>query len=137
MDTSTKKLYIIFGILGALAVGLGAFGAHGLKSVLPADRLQIYQTGIQYHFYHLVLLWALSSGWEKHRYPSFRYAFWISLAGLICFSGSLYLLATRDVLGIESWTWLGPITPLGGVLLMVGWLMLANAYLSLKRPHHT
>ena len=135
MDTSTKKLYIIFGILGATAVGLGAFGAHGLKSMLSPDRLQIYQTGIQYQFYHLVLFWALISSWEKYRYQTFRYAFWISLVGIICFSGSLYLLAIRDLLGITSWTWLGPITPIGGLLLIVGWSLLAYAFLAIKRPH--
>jgi uncharacterized membrane protein YgdD (TMEM256/DUF423 family) len=107
-------------ILGLLAVALGAFGAHGLKDVLGArGTAAIWQTAVFYHLVHAVMLWAVAT-----REPFARAAWWGFAAGVTIFSGTLYLLA---VTGIR---WLGAITPLGGLALLAGWLLLALE----KRP---
>lgn len=106
-----------------LAVILGAFAAHGLKNVLEPHLLSVFQTGVQYQFLHslaLILVVLLA------RY--FPHALWnwcsgLFLGGIVCFSGSLYLLALTGV------KWFGPVTPLGGVLFIVGWIVFCIAAL--------
>lgn len=104
--------YRIAGVCGAAAVLLGAFGAHGLKSILSEAQLAIYETGVRYHAYHALALLACAA-----RGP-LRIAPWCLLIGILVFSGSLYLLALTDI------RWLGAITPLGGVAFVAGWLAL-------------
>ena len=109
---------------GCLAVGLGAFGAHALRDRLSADALQVFQTGVSYQMYHAlallavgILLARLSSTTDGSVWLSA--AGWLFVAGSVLFSGSLYLLA------LTGTTWLGAITPLGGVAFLAGWLALA------------
>lgn len=122
-----KKLFFIGCLSAALSVALGAFGAHGLKSLLAAEQLQTFETAVRYQFYHSFAL--LFAAWVLGQYGSkwAQYAAYAFLCGILCFSGSLYLLANRSWLGIEGWTWLGPITPLGGLLFIIGWVCLAVA----------
>ena len=105
---------------GALAVILGAFGAHGLKNRLAPEMMAIYQTGVQYHFYHtlalLICAFLIQSGIDNVAMRISAFAF---IAGIIIFSGSLYLLAITDT------RWLGAVTPLGGLALITGWVSLA------------
>jgi uncharacterized membrane protein YgdD (TMEM256/DUF423 family) len=104
-------------ILGALGVGLGAFGAHGLRTVLEAHQtLPIWQTASQYHLLHVIVLLYLSG---KKNVPTA--AFWSFTGGILVFSGTLYLLAYT---GFRK---LGAITPVGGVLLILGWLLLLKS----------
>lgn len=114
-------------ILGALSVILGAFGAHALKPNLDAYQMAIYEKGIQYQFYHAIALFATGL-LEQHsgRNKWTGLAGWMFLAGIICFSGSLYLLACRDILPFPA-GWAGPVTPLGGVGFIAGWAMLWKA----------
>ena len=110
-------------ILALTAVALGAFGAHGLKAVLSPERLDIFHTGVRYQFYHAFALLFLGL-WSKHA-TNQRFIKWAGtsfLLGILFFSGSLYALSVRDWL---DWpvAWLGPITPLGGLLFMVGWAL--------------
>jgi uncharacterized membrane protein YgdD (TMEM256/DUF423 family) len=117
------RVFITIGALsGFLAVALGAFGAHSLRDRLSSDMLQVFQTGVTYQMYHALALigvgillgrfsvegstWLTASGW-------------LFLAGSILFSGSLYLLSLTNT------TWLGAITPLGGVAFLLGWLAVA------------
>lgn len=112
-------------IVMLLAVALGAFGAHGLKPRISPEALANWHTGVQYQFVHgLALLFlSLTAGHVDARYASF--ARLLFLGGVLCFSGSLYLLSTREVLGTQGLTKvLGPITPLGGSLYMGGWVVL-------------
>ena len=95
-----------------LAVGLGAFGAHALKAKLAPDMLVIFETGVRYQVYHALALLLLAS----LRGPS--KAAWCFTAGIALFSGSLYLLALT---GVRKW---GAVTPIGGVLFLIGWLIL-------------
>ena len=102
-----------------VGVGLGAFGAHALRSRLTPEMMQVFETGVRYHFYHSLGLFVV--GWLAETHPSP----WITGAGLafalgvLVFSGSLYILSLTGV------KWLGAITPLGGLAFLVGWLLLA------------
>lgn len=129
----TRKLLLIACLLGMTAVGLGAFGAHILKKVLSEYHLQIFETGVRYQFYHT---FALIAAAFLGRYVGSRWAGiagWLFLAGIVCFSGSLYLLALSEVFGLETLApVLGPLTPLGGLLFMVGWLVLFRAAFDYK-----
>ena len=133
----TRKFLLIAALSGAAAVVLGAFGAHLLKKILSADEIQIFETGVRYHFYHTFLLIAIAL---LGRYLSQRWvsiAGWLVVAGIILFSGSLYLLAMSATLGIEAMTpILGPATPVGGLLLLCGWLAFFRASFDYKKRKH-
>jgi uncharacterized membrane protein YgdD (TMEM256/DUF423 family) len=108
--------------LAFLAVALGAFGAHALKTKLSADMLAVYQTGVQYHITHALALLVVASLSEK--LDNKKTVLWVGrlmVAGIILFSGSLYLLALT---GVKV---LGAITPLGGICFLTAWAMLAMA----------
>ncbi|TGK38148.1 DUF423 domain-containing protein [Leptospira andrefontaineae] len=113
-------------ILGFLAVALGAFGAHGLKSVLTPDLLAIYETGARYHLIHAVVLLVLSLSGKLSESKFRRVGFWSILTGILIFSGSLYALA---ISGVRI---LGAITPFGGVALLLGWACIAYSAFSDK-----
>ncbi|MET0503351.1 MAG: DUF423 domain-containing protein [Candidatus Binatia bacterium] len=108
-------------LLAFLAVALGAFAAHALKSRLSADMLAIFEVGVRYHMYHALALLAVA--WAASRWPetSAGTAGWFFLAGIVIFSGSLYVLSLTEM------RWLGAITPIGGVAFLIGWLILAWA----------
>ena len=119
----SRTVFMAGGILSALSVGLGAFGAHGLKDKIATEQLQVFETGVRYQFFHALALIVL--GIFMDRFPSspMRLTIQLLIAGIILFSGSLYLLSTRELLGIESWKkFLGPITPIGGLCFIAGWL---------------
>lgn len=117
------RLFItLAAVSGLLAVLLGAFGAHGLKQRVPADLMAVYHTGVQYHFWHTLALLGvgilLLQGVQGKLWVV---SGWLFAAGIVLFSGSLYVLAISGV------RWLGAITPIGGVLWMAGWICLALA----------
>jgi len=122
------KIYLLCASGGGLvAVALGAFGAHALKAKLSPAMLSVWQTAVNYQFYHVLALLLvavlLHFGWQSRWLVVAGACF---LAGMLLFSGSLYWLA----LGGPSW--LGPITPFGGLSFMMGWLMLFIAGLKLQ-----
>ncbi|HIC55757.1 MAG TPA: DUF423 domain-containing protein [Acidobacteria bacterium] len=106
-------------VLCGLGVILGAFGAHGLRARLSPEMLVVFETGVRYHLIHALGLLAVA--WAASRWPGsyVSIAGYLFVAGIFIFSGSLYVLA---VTGIR---WLGAITPIGGVCLIVGWGLLA------------
>ena len=116
-----ERLFLTLGaLLGGLAVALGAFGAHALRGQIAANLLETYETGVKYHFYHalaLLVVALLIGRWPQSNLPVV--AGWLFVAGVIIFSGSLYLLAFTGI------RWLGAITPIGGVAFIAGWLCLA------------
>ena len=118
-----QKLFLTIGsILMALAVGLGAFGAHGLKEMLTDEMLDIFETGVKYHFYHAIGL--LIVGLVAQLVPNsslLQWSGWLMFAGIIIFSGSLYILS---IAGIR---WMGAITPIGGLCFIIAWILLALA----------
>jgi uncharacterized membrane protein YgdD (TMEM256/DUF423 family) len=119
-----KPNYKWFFFSGALAVFLGAFGAHALQKWVDAKTLHTYETAVHYHFYHTLVL--IATIWLQHQYisRSIRIAQLFFTAGLFLFCGSLYLLVTLKAIGFTSFSWLGMITPLGGLSFIIGWLML-------------
>jgi len=122
-----KRIIITASFLGMLAVITGAFGAHGLKALLAPAQLEVWHTAVQYNFYHVFALLFLAVFAREKSGGLISAAYYLFTFGIIFFSGSLYLLSCRDLLG---WNWLiamGPITPIGGLLFILGWLMLALA----------
>jgi uncharacterized membrane protein YgdD (TMEM256/DUF423 family) len=121
-----QPFLVIGAVFGALGVGIGPFGAHALKSMLAASgRSATYETAVHYHLIHTVVLlivgvWALQAG---PALPWLTRAGWSFAAGTVIFSGSLYVLCLTGA------KWLGAITPIGGLLLIAGWLCLAAAAL--------
>ncbi len=119
---SVKLFLILGGINAALVVMLGAFGAHGLKARMSAEMLAVYQTGVHYHLFHALGLLAVGlvatqiadSVWLK-------WSGWLMLAGIILFSGSLY------VLSVSGLRWLGMVTPFGGVAFIAAWIVFVMA----------
>lgn len=105
-------------IFGALAVGIGAFGAHGLKAILEeTGRIETFETAIKYHFYHSLGLFLIGIlALIKPDWKGLGFAAISMIIGILIFSGSLYILSLTGI------TWLGAITPLGGVAFILGWL---------------
>ena len=110
---------ILGAVLGALGVAAGAFGAHGLKVRVSPEMLAVFETGVRYHLIHALALLAVA--WASTHWTSaaIRVAGWLFVAGILVFSGSLYVLTLT---GIRA---LGAITPFGGVAFIAGWLLLA------------
>lgn len=113
--------FAIGALAGAIGVGLGAFGAHGLKTRVSAEMLAVFETGARYQLIHALAL--LAVGWAATRWPGgwTTAAGWLFVAGILIFSGSLY------VMSLTGARWLGAITPIGGLSLILGWLALATA----------
>ena len=118
------KILLPAALLGALAVALGAFGAHGLKARVVPEQLQVFKTGVEYHFYHVFALLAVAVFYHLSPSKTLENAAWAFITGIIIFSGSLYIMTFGAAAG-KSWKWLGAITPIGGVAFIAGWLMLA------------
>ena len=123
-----RLFYICAGIAGFLGVTLGAFGAHALKVTLPADMLAVFETGVRYQMYHVFALCAAAWGWARWPSRAFTAGGWLFVAGILVFSGSLYLLA------ITGMRILGAVTPLGGLAFLAGWLCLAWGAATKMRP---
>lgn len=117
-----EKTFAVAGAVAALlGVALGAFGAHALEGRLEPRDLATFETGVRYQIYHALALLALA--WMVSRWPGAATAFagWAFVAGIVVFSGSLYVLVLTDT------RWLGAVTPLGGVAFLAGWAALAWA----------
>lgn len=116
-----QNIFLVLASLnGFIAVALGAFAAHGLKNMLSPELLNTFQTGVQYHMYHALAL--LGVGLLTLHYPNnpmLKASGYLFLAGIVVFSGSLYVLALSGI------RWLGAITPLGGVAFLAAWALLA------------
>ncbi|MEK4509711.1 DUF423 domain-containing protein [Paenibacillus anaericanus] len=117
-----RKYVRIGAVLMSLAVALGAFGAHILEPIIGEKATGTYETGVHYHMIHAlgILITALLAG-KLGESRKWLWANRLFVIGIVLFSGSLYLMA------ITGWKWLGPITPLGGISFIVGWLLLASA----------
>lgn len=115
-----KVFMVLASVFGGLAVALGAFGAHALSSRLSESLLNTFEIGVRYQFYHALALVAVVVAlgrWPNS--PPAVWAGWLFVAGIVIFSGSLYVLVFSGV------RWLGAITPIGGVAFIAGWVLLA------------
>jgi len=120
------KLFVILGaLLGGLSVAAGAFGAHALRAQLTPRMLEVFETGVRYQMYHALALFAAAWMIQQTDAPSAQVAGWAFVLGTLLFSGSLYAMALTGARG------LGIITPIGGVVFLIGWVALALAALKL------
>lgn len=122
ISPASRLVFRTGAILAGLAVALGAFGAHGLKSHTDAAGLQIWETAARYHFFHALALLMVALAWQRYSSRAFKAIVICFLAGIAIFSGSLYVLVLSGI------KWLGAITPIGGTLLIIGWIILAVAH---------
>lgn len=120
-----KRIIITAAIFGILAVIFGAFGAHVIKKMISASQLETWHTGVQYHFYHTFALLYLST-FARFKNNLINISSYFFVLGIMFFSGSLYLISLKDVLSINT-AILGPITPLGGLMFIFGWIGLLLA----------
>jgi uncharacterized membrane protein YgdD (TMEM256/DUF423 family) len=120
-------------ILCGLAVALGAFGAHGLKRLVSPLQIETFKTGVLYHFYHAlaIALAAIVSQFNDNQY--IRRAMRLFFAGIVFFSGSLYGLTFVEVAGTDGMRWLGIVTPIGGVLFIYGWFLMAMSIIKSEK----
>ena len=118
---NAKRILQLAGLSGALAVGLGAFGAHSLEALLVQNgRLDTFQTAVNYHFYHTLALLGIGIlATIKPDWKGITFSAWCMVLGMLIFSGSLYLLSLSGI------SWLGAITPLGGLAFILGWSSIA------------
>lgn len=121
----SSRFNLILGFIFAMfSVALGAFAAHSLKTILDLKSLNNFETGVKYQFYHAFALLIIGMLQKLYEFPSnkFKTAGFLFLLGIVFFSGSLYLLSLNSILHIPTII-LGPITPLGGLLLISGWIV--------------
>lgn len=128
-----KNYLIAAAIFGGLAVALGAFGAHGLESITTDEKiLHGFQTGVQYQMYHALALLAIAMMVEKFQNKWIKWAGHCFITGIILFSGSLYLLTFLKIQENSAVKFVGPVTPLGGIFFIAGWLFLLVAAMKKK-----
>ncbi len=112
---------IFCGVSGLVAVSLGAFGAHFLAERLSDVQLSAFKTGVNYQFIHTLACMIVYLFYKRSGKPAFRHTCYIFLIGILFFSGSLYLLSCKDIIGMEFLKIMGPITPFGGLFFIAGW----------------
>ena len=126
-----KSIFLLLASLSAMTgIGLGAFGAHGLKNVLSPELLTVYQTGVTYQMWHALGLMGISLIHQQSPESKLIYwAGWLMFMGIILFSGSLYLLVILNL------KWIGIITPIGGVSFIMAWVLIA--IFATKKQHNS
>ena len=122
-----RKFLMAGALFAALAAICGAFGAHFLKTILTAESLQTFETAVRYQFYHAFALVAVGVLYIKYPWKLLQWAGYLFIAGIILFSGSLYVLC-----GLPSMKWIGAVTPIGGLCFITGWILLAIS--AAKKP---
>ncbi|HEX8515694.1 MAG TPA: DUF423 domain-containing protein [Bacteroidia bacterium] len=132
-----KRLIRFAGISGALGVALGAMAAHYLKSRMESgdislNELQAFETASRYQIYHSITLLIIALMYDRFGTKYIAKGAYSFMAGIVLFSGSLYILSTAKLMGIESVRWLGPVTPIGGLFLIAGWLFTGFSALKSK-----
>lgn len=126
-----RKIIATAAFLGLTAIVLGAFGAHALKNYLTPEQLISFETGVKYQMYHALFLLFLGLSAVFLTDKTKKLMYWLVVLGVTFFSGSIYLLTTKNVTGID-FKFLGPITPIGGTLLITAWGILFVKVLNKK-----
>jgi uncharacterized membrane protein YgdD (TMEM256/DUF423 family) len=120
-----RNFLTLAAFFGASGVALGAFGAHGLQQLTADEKiLHSYQTAVQYQLYHALALLAVGILYEKMNRKWIRVAGYLLITGTLLFSGSLYLITILKLNGSDAFRFVGPVTPLGGVFFITGWICL-------------
>lgn len=127
-----NKLIIIGSFFALTATIAGALGAHALKNIIPPSSLESFKTGVEYQMYHAIGLFFISILMNYHDEKILRWVGYVFIAGIVCFSGSIYALSTSSITGID-FSFLGPVTPLGGLLFMTGWILIIINFIKIKK----
>lgn len=127
-----KNMVVTASFLTAITIALGAFGAHGLKNIVDSSALATFETGVRYQMYHCLAILALGMAPQISKKTK-KSVFWFFIVGILLFSGSIYLLTLRETLPFDL-SKIGFITPIGGLMFIIGWLWIAIKVLSLKKP---
>ncbi|WP_298892995.1 DUF423 domain-containing protein [uncultured Psychroserpens sp.] len=125
-----KKILVTGCVLGLIAIVIGAFGAHGLKSIISVESQQSFETGVRYQMYHALFLLFIGS-YSALNQKAKKIIFYLVLLGVLFFSGSIYGLATNELSGFD-FKQIGFITPIGGLLLIMAWFILLINFLKTK-----
>ena len=125
-----KKIYSTAALLGMIAIILGAFGAHALKALLTPEQLVTFETGVRYQMYHALFLLFIGN-MSSLSLKSKKYIYGLVLLGVVLFSGSIYLLATNS-LTVFDFRIIGFVTPIGGFLLILSWIVLFMDFFNKK-----
>jgi len=121
-----QQIFIrVAAIVGAISVAIGAFAAHQLKAIVSADVLQIFETAVKYQFYHVFALMAIGILYKEYGGKWLQWSGYLFILGIILFSGSLYILCIAKHFHPADKSWIGAITPLGGVAFIAAWVLLA------------
>jgi uncharacterized membrane protein YgdD (TMEM256/DUF423 family) len=128
----TKQFLVTGSILAALSVALGALAAHWLKANISPANVLNFDTAARYQMYHALAILLLAALPAKFHIDLLRYSYYSFLTGVIFFSGSIYLLATREITGLQI-SWIGPVTPIGGLLFISGWVLLIFATIKVSK----
>lgn len=131
MTVFDKNMVATAALLAAITIAMGALGAHGLKNLVDEKAIQIYETGIRYQMYHVLAILVLGIATlipEKIK----KRVFWFFICGIILFSGSIYLLALNAILPFDAKI-IGIVTPIGGLLFIIGWILLGYGMVKLKK----
>jgi uncharacterized membrane protein YgdD (TMEM256/DUF423 family) len=126
-----RKIIATAAFLGLISIILGAFGAHGLKNYLSPEQLISFETGVKYQMYHALFLLFLGLSGVLFSEKAKKQMYWLVVLGVTIFSGSIYLLTTKNLTGVD-FKFLGPITPIGGALLIIAWGILFVKVLNKK-----
>jgi uncharacterized membrane protein YgdD (TMEM256/DUF423 family) len=129
-ENNLPKQLLLIGISGAISVSLGALGAHGLKNKLQTglispDQLNGFDTAVKYQVYHTLAMLGVAILKLNFSNKYLNWAYNLFFYGVILFSGSLYFLCTRNLFGADWLKFLGPVTPIGGMLFVLGWICLS------------
>ncbi len=123
MNSLSQRSIFTGALLGALAVGLGAFGTHSLRPLLDTHYFEVFETGVRYQMYHALALILFGITAQLKNMPSIIFIFF--LIGIIIFCTTLYTIALGSLLENNPLKWLGAITPIGGASLIISWLLFA------------
>ena len=128
-----KRFLKIGALLGVLTVIFGAFAAHAIKSRVNAETLSIFETGVRYQMYHVFAILLVGVVYKEFPFKSMIWAGNLFVAGIILFSGSLYLLTYFKAIGNENMNWLGAVTPFGGTCFILGWSFVLRSFFHTKK----
>ena len=120
----SKSFLSLGAFFGALAVALGAFGAHGLKKIAPDHVVEVFKTGVQYQIYHALALLVVAVVYDRVQNNFIKWSAYLFVIGIVFFSGSLYLITALKASDNNVSAFIGVLTPLGGLFFILGWLSL-------------
>ena len=128
-----RTILITAAVFGIIAIALGAFGAHGLKQLISVEAQQSFETGVRYQMYHAIML-LFVGGTTFLKEKSKKIIYILVFSGIVFFSGSIYGLSTMEITEINFKS-IGFITPIGGLLLIIAWVLMLISFLKVKRDN--